>query len=111
MKGKTKMEVPTYLRSLNYQDLIYQISEIGKYFDMEQIKDPKRVKIACLKLKGHTLLWWDNVQDDEVRKEKHKIKSWDIMIYKLRDKFLPTDYMITLFKKLQNLRQKEIPIQ
>ena len=29
------------------------------------------------------------------------------MVAKLKDKFLPTDYMISLFRKLQNLRQKE----
>ena len=39
-----------------------------KYFDIEHIEDPKKVKVTCLKLKGHVALWWDNVWDEKVKK-------------------------------------------
>ena len=70
---------------------------------MEKIEDPKRVKVACLKLKGHASLWWENVQADKVKKGKYKVKTWDKILAKLKDKFLPTNYMISLFKNC-NLR-------
>ena len=78
-----------------------------KYFDIEQIKDHERVKFECLKLKGHASLRWDNVQANKVKKGKDKMKNLDRMVTKLKDKFLPTDYMICMFRMLQNLRQKE----
>jgi hypothetical protein len=37
---------------------------------------------------------------------KQKIKNWDKMVAKLKTKFMPKDYQINLFGKLQNLRQK-----
>jgi hypothetical protein len=37
---------------------------------------------------------------------KHKIKSWDRMVAKLKDKFISKDYQINLFRRLKNLRQK-----
>jgi hypothetical protein len=58
------------------------------------------------RLKGHETLWWDELQIDRRRKGKTKIKSWDRMVYKLKDNFIPKDYQLNIFKKLQNLRQK-----
>ena len=48
-----------------------------KYFDMEHIEDPKMVKVACLKLKGHASLWWDIVNVNRVMKGKYKAYEWD----------------------------------
>jgi hypothetical protein len=42
-RDRTNMETPTYSFSLNIEELI----------EIEKIKDPKRVKLACTKLKGH----------------------------------------------------------
>jgi hypothetical protein len=51
-------------------------------------------------------LWWDELQADRRYKGKQKIKSWDRMIAKMKAKFIPRDYQITLFQRMQNLRQK-----
>ena len=48
------------------------------------------------------------MQVDQVKKGKEKIKAWDRMVSKLKEKFFPTDYMVSLYMKLQNLRQKEM---
>jgi hypothetical protein len=57
-------------------------------------------------LKGHPTLWWDELQADRHCKGKQKIKSWDRMIAKMKAKFIPRDYQITLFRRMKNLRQK-----
>jgi hypothetical protein len=54
-------------------------------------------------LKGHTTLWWDELQADRCCKCKKKIKSWDRMIVKMKAKFIPRDYQITLFRRMQKL--------
>ena len=51
--------------------------EMEKYFYIEHIEDPKRVKFFFLKLKGHASLWWDKVHDDRVKKGKEKKNTWD----------------------------------
>jgi hypothetical protein len=69
-------------------------------------KRKKNVRHVVMKLKGHAALWWDELQADRHSKGKQKIKSWDRMIAKMKAKFIPRDYQITLFRRMQNLRQK-----
>jgi hypothetical protein len=87
------------------------ISYLDKYFDYEEIGDDKKVKHAITKLKGHPYLWWDGLQYDRRSKGKSKIKSWDRMVAKMKDKFIPKDYQINLFIKLQNMRQKGLSVK
>lgn len=61
MRGKKKMDVPNYSGSLDPENLIECIRETEKYFDIENLENPKRVKTTCLKLKSHASLWWDSV--------------------------------------------------
>ena len=58
------------------------------------------------RLKGHAALWWDNVQDERRKKDKPLIKSLDRMVEKMKVKFLPKDYQLTLYRQVQNLKQK-----
>jgi hypothetical protein len=62
-------------------------------------------------LKGHATLWWEELQDDRHCKGKQKIKIWDRMIAKMKAKFIPRDYQITLFRRMQNLRQKLMTVK
>ena len=66
----------------------------------------KRVKFAVTRLKGHAALWWDNVQDERRKKDKPLIKSWDRMVAKMKGKFLPQDYQLTLYRQVKNLKKK-----
>jgi len=51
------------------------------------------------------------LQDDKRRKGKSKIKSWDRMVAKIKDKFIPKDYQLNLFIRLQNLRHKGLLVK
>jgi hypothetical protein len=111
MGTREKIEVPMYEGNLNVEELLDWISSFDKYFDYEDIDDEKKVKHAVTRLKGHATLWWDELQADRRRKGKSKIKSWDRMVAKLKDKFIPKDYQINMFRKLQNLRQKGLSVK
>jgi hypothetical protein len=79
----------------------------GKYFDYEDIDEEKRVNHIVTRLKGHATLWWDELHGlTEGGKENPRLRTWDRMLAKFKDKFMPKDYQLNLFKKLQNLRQK-----
>jgi hypothetical protein len=69
------------------------------------------VKHVVTRLKGHATLWWDELQADRRCKGKSKIKSWDRMVAKLKAKFIPKDYQVNMFRKLQNLRQKGLSVK
>jgi hypothetical protein len=111
MSAKVKMDIPTYEGNLDAEELLDWIRALDTYFDYEDIKEDKKVRHAVTKLKGHAALWWDELQADRRSKGKQKIKRWDRMIAKMKEKFIPRDYQITLFRRMQNLRQKLMTVK
>jgi hypothetical protein len=106
MSSKTKMDIPSYEGNLDAEELLDWIRALDTYFDYEDIEEDKKVRHAITRLKGHVALWWDELQADKRCQGKQKIKSWDRMIAKMKAKFIPRDYQISLFRRMQNLRQK-----
>jgi hypothetical protein len=111
MGAKAKMDILVYEGNLDAEELLDWIRALDTYFDYEDIEEDKKVKHAVMHLKGHASLWWDELQADRRCKGKQKIKSWDRMIAKMKEKFIPRDYQITLFRRMQNLRQKLMTVK
>jgi len=109
--SKPKPELPTYDGSLSVEVLLDWINELDKYFECEEVNEDHRVRFAATKLKGHTALWWDSVQTERRRLNKLPIKTWSRMVAKLKGKFLPKDYQITLHRQVQNLKQKGMTVR
>jgi hypothetical protein len=109
--GRAKIEVPMYEGNLDVEELLDWIRSMDKHFDYEDVDEEKKVKQAVTQLKGHATLWWDELQAERRSKGKQRIKSWDRMVAKLKTKFIPKDYQINLFRKLQNLRQKGMTVK
>jgi hypothetical protein len=95
--ARAKMEIPIYEGNLDVEELLDYIIAMDKYFDYEDVEEDKKVKHHVTRLKGHATLWWDELQADKRCKGKQKIKSWDRMVAKMKAKFIPKDYQITLF--------------
>jgi hypothetical protein len=111
MGAKVKMDVPFYEGNLDVEELLDWIRALDTYFDYEDIEEDKKVSHAVTRLKGHAALWWDELQVDRRCQGKQKIKSWDRMIAKMKAKFIPRDYQISLFRRMQNLRQKLMTVK
>jgi hypothetical protein len=109
--AREKMEIPMYEGNLDVEELLDWIRALDKYFDYEDVEEDKKVKHVVTRLKGHATLWWDELQADRRCKGKQKIKSWDRMVAKMKAKFIPKDYQITLFRRMQNLRQKLMSVK
>jgi hypothetical protein len=97
MSARAKMDIPVYEGNLDAEELLDWIRALDTYFDYEDVEEDKKVKHAVTRLKGHATLWWDELQADRRCQGKQKIKSWDRMIAKMKVKFIPRDYQITLF--------------
>jgi hypothetical protein len=96
---------------MEVEEFLYWICAMDKNFDYEDIKEDKMVKHVVTRLKGHVTLWWDELQDEHRRNGKHKIKSWDRIVAKMKDKFIPKDYHINLYRRLQNLKQRGLSVK
>jgi len=111
MGAREKMEIPMSEGKLDVEDLLDWIRARDKYFDYEDIEDKSKVKHVVTRLKGHTGLWWDELQDNKRIEGKKKIKNWDRIVAKLNAMFIPKDYQITMFRRLQNLRHKGLSVK
>ena len=108
---KFEVDVSTYSGSLNTGELVDQINDMDKHFDYEEVLEDKKVNVSMTRLKGHASLWWDGVQSKRRKKGKKPIRSWDRMVEKLRGKFLPKDYQLSLYRQMQNLRKRMLPVR
>eukprot|EP00253_Pinus_taeda_P003758 PITA_03758 len=97
---KPRHELPTYDGSLSADVLLDWLSEVNNFFEFEETSEDKQVKFAATKLKGHASLWWDSVQAERKRLHKQPIKKWARMEAKLKEKFLPKDYQIMLYRQI-----------
>ena len=104
------MEVSNFLGTLKPKVLIDWIGELEDYFELEDIEDPLKVRLKQTKLKGHDSLWWKELQRDG-EEGGMKITRWRLMVTKLKAKFIPTDYELDLFKRFQNLKQKDMTMK
>jgi hypothetical protein len=111
MGAKVKMDIQVYEGNLDVEELLDWIRDLDTYFDYEDIEEDKKFRHAIMRLKGHASLWWDELQVDRHCQGKQKIKSWDRMIAKMKAKFIPRDYQISLFRRMQNLRQKLMTVK
>jgi hypothetical protein len=96
---------------LDAEESLDWIRDLHPYFDYGDIEEDKKVRHVVTKLKGHAALWWDKLQVDKRCKGKQQIKSWDRMIAKMKEKFIPRDYQINMFRRMQNLRQKLMTVK
>ena len=104
--SKPRLEIVAYNGGLNPEELVDWIYSMEKHFDFSEMPKDKKVKFVVTRLQGHALLWWDDVHGERRRAHKQPIKSWSRMISKLKDKFMPRDYQLTLYRHMQNLRQR-----
>lgn len=78
-----KIDVLDYAGSLKPKELIDWLNEMGNFFEWKPMTEEKEMKFACIKLKGHTMIWWDHLQKERTRKGKEKIKTWSKMEKKI----------------------------
>ena len=105
------IEVDPYDGNLDTNVLLDWISDIEKFFEYENTPNNRKVKIAVTRLKGHASLWWENLQTDRKRRGKEKIQTWPKMLSKVKKKFLLADYQVSLLRKMQNLKEKDMTVK
>ena len=82
-----------------------------KFFEYENTPNNRKVKIVVTRLKGHASLLWEHLQTDRQRRGKDKIRTWPKMVNKVKNKFLLVDYQVSLLRKIQNLKQKDMTMK
>jgi len=76
---------------------------MDKYFNYEDIEEDKMVNHTVTRLKGHAMLWQEELQAECRRNGKQEIKNRDRMVAKMKFKIIPKDYQINVYRRFQNL--------
>lgn len=108
---KPKPDLSSYTCSMNLEERIDWITEISKFFEYEEMDEERKLEFVVTKLKSDATLWSDGVHVERRRKNKHNIKRWDRMVAELKGKFLLKYYQLTLFKSMQNLRERAMTVK
>ena len=101
-----KVEIPEFQGSLKPEDFVDWLNTVERVLDYYEVIDEKKVKLVAICLKGRDSAWWEQLQISCQRSGKVKIKSWEKMMKKLREQFLPFNYTQSLYKDLHNLKQE-----
>ena len=109
--GRPRIEVPMYSGNLTVEEIMDWINALGEYFDFKEIEDKKKVRYAATRLKGHTMIRWDELQIYREGIGKKKINSYNKMLHKIKIQFIPKGYQLNLLRQLQNLRQKAMTVK
>ena len=56
------MDISYFLGTLNLGDPIDWIGKLEEWFELEDIGDWLRLRLVQTKLKGHSSLWWKELQ-------------------------------------------------
>ena len=83
---------------------------MNKQFYFDEVED-KQVRFDVTRIIEHASLWSDGVEEERILKNKERINSWNKMKGKLRDKFLPQDYMLVSFRKMKNIEHKSMTVR
>jgi hypothetical protein len=111
LDARVKIGIPMYEGNLDTEELFNWIRAMDKYFDYEDVEEEKKVRHVVTRMNGHAALWWDELQVDRRSKGKQNIKSSDRMVAKFKVKFMPKDYQISLFRRMQNMKKRGLIVK
>ena len=67
--------------------------------------EDRKIKLASSEFDGYALLWWDGLVSARREANDVPILSWREMKAEMRHRFVPRNYILSLYDKLQNLKQ------
>ena len=101
-------DIPKFEGKLGPDEFLDWLRTVEKVFDYKDIPEDKRVKLVASKLRKYASIWWANLVAKRARKGKDKIRSWDQMRNKLKDKFLPPYYLQDNYLKLHSYSSLDV---
>lgn len=104
------MEIPTYSGKMNAKEFVDWRDVLNNYFEYKEVVEEKKVKFAKTKLKGAYLTWWNYTQGERVKMGESMIHSWDRIVSKLKAQLVHVDYEVKLYRRMQNLKQKDLDV-
>jgi hypothetical protein len=98
-----KLKIPEFLGVLQPLEFWYWMLAIEEFFEVNGVADAQRIPLVVLTFRGVVASWWQHLKQRRRRQGKLKISSWEQLLKKMIDAFVPPDY--TIGRQPQNWRQ------
>ncbi|XP_024317367.1 uncharacterized protein LOC104582174 [Brachypodium distachyon] len=103
--GKPKFSIPKFEGSTDVEEYLIWELKIEKFWRLHEYTEDRKIKLASSEFDGYALRWWDNIVRTRQEEGDPPIIMGRTMKEVMRERFIPRNYMRSLYDKLQNLRQ------
>nr|GEX15743.1 hypothetical protein [Tanacetum cinerariifolium] len=78
---------------------------LEEVFEFKEVPEKKRVSLIATKLRCRASAWWQQLKLTRERVGKSRVTDWVKMKKLLRENFIPHNYQLLMYQRLQNLKQ------
>ncbi|GKA88519.1 putative nucleotidyltransferase, ribonuclease H [Tanacetum coccineum] len=91
--------------TLSPEGFIDWLVAVEEVFEFKEVPKNKRVLLIATKLRGRASAWWQQLKLTRERVGKPRITSWQKMKKCMRANFIPHNYQLQMYQRLQILKQ------
>jgi len=99
--SKPKFSIPKFEGSTDVEDYLTWELKMEKIWRLHDYSEDKKIKLASSEFDGYALRWWDSVLTEIQETGGQPIRTWCDMKAVMKARFVPTNYLRSVFDKLQ----------
>ena len=103
--GKPKFSIPKFEGSTDVEEYLTWELKMEKLWRLHDYTEDRKIKLASSEFDGYALRWWDNLVQQRREENGLPILTWREMKAVMHARFVPTNYLRTVFDKLTQLKQ------
>ncbi|KAK1620655.1 hypothetical protein QYE76_026172 [Lolium multiflorum] len=103
--GKPKFSIPKFEGGADVEEYLTWELKIEKLWRLHDYTEDRKVKLASSEFDGYALRWWDGVTRARQEDNELPVLTWREMKAIMQARFVPTNYLRSIFDKLTLLRQ------
>src|SRR4051812_9636175 len=103
--SKPKFSIPKFEGSTDVEDYLTWELKMEKIWRLNDYSEDRKIKLASSEFDGYALRWWDSVLTEIQETGGQPIRTWCDMKAIMKARFVPHNYLRTIYDKLQQLKQ------
>ncbi|KAK1617977.1 hypothetical protein QYE76_023494 [Lolium multiflorum] len=104
--GKPKFSIPKFEGGADVEEYLTWELKIEKLWSLHpNYTEDRKIKLASSEFDGYALRWWDALVRNRQEDGEPPIITWRAMKEAMNSRFVPTNYLRTIYDKLTLLRQ------
>ncbi|XP_038714994.1 uncharacterized protein LOC120008681 [Tripterygium wilfordii] len=110
VKRLVRTDVPEFWGDLNPTSFHDWLISVDDYFRWYKMLHECKVDYAIMKLKGSARIWWLSIEEQAQRLGRPPLSDWVEMKFRLKGKYMPTDYVDALLRELWGFKQGTLSV-